>query len=329
MAALKHGPLPALIFGDAVRSFSQQRDRCRSLAQALRGLGLPDGARVAILSANRPEYAEAYYGVPMARMILAFLNYRLSPAELAGALRHSAASALIAEPEFVAALAPWLNELPELKHVIRFGEGELGVSYDELLAAASQEAIPPDASEHDPAWLIYTSGTTGWPKGVVLTHRNVLTALSSWLVEVSPRPGEPQLLPFPMCHIAGVGVPGYCLRGCPVVLQRSFEPQQFLSAIERHRIAGTPIAPTMLAMLADDPGARRFDLSSVRLIQYGSAPRGPHRRRRRAAGRRLGTAGVCLRRDPAGRAGRRGGATPACARTAGRVQGSAAGDLRA
>ena len=114
-----------------------------------------------------------------------------------------------------------------------------------------------DVSENDLAWLIYTSGTTGRPKGAMLTHRSLLRSLFSWLVAQRPQPGGVDFMPFPLCHVAGYGIPGYWLQGTTLVLRPAYEPEDFMRQVEHYRITTTPMAPTMLNMLLQHPRHRR------------------------------------------------------------------------
>ena len=130
----------------------------------------------------------------------------------------------------------------------------------------------------DTAWLIYTSGTTGFPKGAMLTHRNLVTAVIESVIEYQPQPDERNLLAFPLCHVSGYSVPLIHLRGGLVVLMRAYEPELFMQLVERHGITGTAMAPTMLNFLLQHPQIDEFDLSTPaqhRLRRGGHAGRGP------------------------------------------------------
>ena len=141
-----------------------------------------------------------------------------------------------------------------------------------MLAQRATDQPSGEANEDDLAWLIYTSGTTGMPKGAMLSHRNVMAALTSWLIHSTNRVGQDvQLMPFPLCHVAGVGVVGTVLLGVTLVLRRAYEPRGLHDddrPLPRH---DDPFAPTMLNMLLQHPRIDDFDLSSLRTIAYGGA----------------------------------------------------------
>jgi acyl-CoA synthetase (AMP-forming)/AMP-acid ligase II len=269
--AHKYGDRAALVFSERETSFSELGERCTRLANALQTIA-SRGDRVSILSQNRPEYVEAYFGVPMAGMALNFLNYRLAPRELARIIADAEASVLLCEDEYLETVAQIREQIPSVKTVVAIGDGRADVGYEALLAHGTTDEPSDGASEDDLAWLIYTSGTTGMPKGAMLSHSNVMAALTSWLIHSPNRVGQDvQLMPFPLCHIAGVGVVGNVLLGVTLVLRRAYEPEDFMTMIDRYQVTGAPFAPTMLNMLLQHPKIDEFDLSSLRTIAYGGA----------------------------------------------------------
>lgn len=273
--ALNAGKTPdkiALVDGDREITFGRLHERSQRLANAMLQLGKP-GDRIAILAQNVAEYVECYYGVPSAGMALTFLNYRLHPKEWAWILANAEASALIVERSFLEPLRPLLDEVPSLQHliVIDGGGGDGTIDYEDLVSAAPATKPPVEVDEDDTAWLIYTSGTTGFPKGAMLTHRNLTVAVIESVVEYQPMPDERNLLAFPLCHVSGYSVPVNHLRGGLVVLMRAYEPVEFMQLVQRHRITATALAPTMLNFLLQHPNIDQYDLSTLRNIGYGAA----------------------------------------------------------
>jgi acyl-CoA synthetase (AMP-forming)/AMP-acid ligase II len=262
----------ALVDGERELTFGQLHDRATRLANALLQLAQP-GDRIAILSQNVAEYVECYYGVPAAGMALTFLNYRLHPKEWAWILDNAEAKAVILERSFVEQLSPLLAEVPSLQHVIVIdgGGGPGTIDYQEMLASAASTPPPVQVGEDETAWLIYTSGTTGFPKGAMLTHRSLVTAVVESVIEYQPMSDERNLMAFPLCHVAGYSVPVNHLRGGLVVLMRAYEPEQFMEMVQRYHITATAMAPTMLNFLLLHPRIEEYDLSSLRNIGYGAA----------------------------------------------------------
>ncbi|HEU4842089.1 MAG TPA: long-chain-fatty-acid--CoA ligase [Ilumatobacteraceae bacterium] len=265
---------PAVVTTTRSMTYGELRDDANRLANALRAVAAP-GDRIAILAENIPEYVVCYYGVPTAGMALTFLNYRLHPREWVWILNNAGATGLVVQAAFYDALAPHLGELATTPHVWIVpddaGSRAGHPTFDDLLAGGAADEPPRDADEDDTAWLIYTSGTTGFPKGAMLTHRSILEAVKATMVEAEPTDRDRSLLAFPLCHVAGYGVPAMNLRGGTIVVPTSFEPEQWMALVDEHEITSTAVAPTMLQMILQHPKIDDYSLRSLRSIGYGAA----------------------------------------------------------
>jgi long-chain acyl-CoA synthetase len=275
--AEKYGDRIAYRADGVERTFVELRNEVFQLANAMLTIASPSD-RVAILSENTPEFVEAYLGVPAAGMALTFLNYRLAPRELARIIEDAGATVILVESQYAHTIEQIRSDLTTVRTVVAFGDLDVAPigSYDLTLAALVADASmeQPDVLVHedDLAWLIYTSGTTGMPKGAMLSQRNVLTGVTAWMVQSDNRLGrDVQLLTFPMCHVAGIGVIVGVLVGTTLIVRRSFEPLDAMRAIDTYGVTGTSMAPTMLAMLLDHPRIDEFDLGTLRTISYGGS----------------------------------------------------------
>jgi acyl-CoA synthetase (AMP-forming)/AMP-acid ligase II len=272
MLAAHHAPdIEAIRFGERALTYVELRDRCWRLSNALGHAGSA-GDRVAILAENCPEYAECYYGVPGAGMALTLLNYRLTPRELAFIIGDSAPRLLVVEPKYLPAIRRIRAEIPSVERILLIGDdAEDCLNYDAFVASGAPREPATRPSEDDLCWLLYTSGTTGLPKGAMLSHKNlmaaILNSMTSWEVGLA----EVCLFTFPQFHVAGYVMPMHHLRGFKLVLLRSFDPASLLRSVEAHRVTNTAMAPTMIAMLLEDPRTDAFDLSSLRRIGYGAS----------------------------------------------------------
>ncbi len=271
--AAHHAPdVAAVIFQDQTITYSDLRDRCWRLSNALIAVTEP-GDRVAILAENCAEYVDCYYGVPGASLALTLLNYRLAPRELAYIIGNAEPRILILESKYLPAIRQIRAEIPSVERILLIdGAAEDCESYAAFRdsGAASEPTRRP--AEGDLCWLLYTSGTTGLPKGAMLSHRNilagVLNSMTAWEVGGAD---EVCMFTFPMFHVAGYVMPMHHLRGFPVVLLRSFDPATLLANVERYGVTNTAMAPTMVAMLLENPETDRYDLSSLRRLGYGAA----------------------------------------------------------
>ncbi|MGW1990514.1 long-chain-fatty-acid--CoA ligase [Embleya sp. NPDC001921] len=268
----------AVIDGGTGTTFHELRERVARVAGALRGLDVGIGDRVAILSLNSSRYLECLSAIPWAGGVLNPVNIRWSAAEIAFSLDDSQTCVLFVDDTF-APLVPALRAASScVREVVHMGSAPTGPGahdYEELLAAA--EPIP-DANRggDDLAGVFYTGGTTGFPKGVMLSHDNLLASAMGGLVATAAFrivPDARVLHAAPLFHIAGFGVSLMTsIVGIPQVVLPFFEPEQVAATIRRERITEVFLAPTMLQMVLEHPRFAEYDVSSLRLLTYGASP---------------------------------------------------------
>lgn len=267
---------PATIFGDRVRTFAEQIDRVARLAAGLRSIGVDEGDRVAMLAFNSDRYSEYLLAVPWAGAVLNPVNIRWSPTEVAYALADSDTKVLIVDDTFAAMVPALLAACPGLETVIHSGDGEAPeslVSYEKLIAT------------HDPvgdvrrsggqlAGLFYTGGTTGFPKGVMLSHANLVTSGLGTVATGQLLDDESVLLhAAPMFHLADLAAwVGQVMLGGTHVMVPFFEPSAVLEAIREHGVTDVLLVPTMIQLLVDHPGLSEFDTGSLSRVLYGGSP---------------------------------------------------------
>ncbi|MEU5877046.1 AMP-binding protein [Spirillospora sp. NPDC047279] len=280
-AARKHPGRIALRFEDQTITFAELRDRVRRVANALPSIARP-GDRVAVLSGNRPEYVDLYYGVPAAGMALTFLNHRLHPSEIAALVDHAQATVLIVSAEHIEAIGKYRDSMPTVRHIVALdaagegdgdgtGDGGRGdLAYAELVGAAPATE-PPRPDEDSIGWLVYTSGTTGTPKGVMLSHRNLVTGVMSSAAQWEIPDETVFLFCFPLCHVGGYAVLVNHLRSGTVGIVRAYDNETFLRLVADWKVTQTGLAPTMIAFLLDHPGIGEHDLGTLQAIGYGAS----------------------------------------------------------
>jgi len=266
---------PATVYAGRTRTFREHGDRIARLAGALHKLEVKTGDRVAILSLNSDRYAEYLLAVPWAGAVLNPLNIRWSPTENAYALNDSGTEVLLIDDAF-APMAPLLRaQCPQLRLLIHTGEGptpEGMLSYETLLSEAEpvEDAL---RSGDDLAGLFYTGGTTGFPKGVMLSHTNLVTsALGTVASGELLGQGAVFLHAAPMFHLADLAAwGGQCLLGGVHVIVPMFDPNAVLKAIAEHKVTDILLVPTMIQMLVDSPAVGEHDLSSLTRLLYGGS----------------------------------------------------------
>jgi long-chain acyl-CoA synthetase len=273
------GDYESLVFeGRAYRS-GELFDRACRVSSGLVKLGISPGERVVVLMANCPEVGIAYSAIWRAGAVVTPVVFLISPPELQHILADSGAVAVVTTPELLATVTAAAAGAPELRQVIVVGgvPGSLpghvrGADFAELESAPAGGIT--GVGDDDLAALMYTGGTTGRAKGVMLSHRNLYYCSRS-SHEASQAEGITRALtPLPLSHAYGmiVTLVGYHTTEQALgVLQRWFDPAEFLALAQEHRIQRTALVPAMIQMLLAQP-LEDTDLSSLRYVNSGAAP---------------------------------------------------------
>lgn len=234
------------------------------LANALQGLGIKRGDRVALLLPNIPEFVIAYLGILKIGAIAVSLNVMLKKNEVKFILNDCSAKVLVTT-ESLSENVPDA-ELPELQHIlIAEGQARIGISFNEVISNASPDMRAVEMERDEPAAILYTSGTTGFPKGATLSHGNVISNVYAANHCYHTQPEDRLLLFLPLFHCFGQNaILNAGLHACAtIVLQRRFELEQVLSTIVRDRVTIFFGVPTVFIKLLNT-NTSDYDLSSVR-----------------------------------------------------------------
>ncbi|MBL8663047.1 MAG: AMP-binding protein [Candidatus Odyssella sp.] len=263
------------------------RRACR-LANALLGLGLAKGERVAVLAYNCVEWAEIYAATAKAGLVAVPINFRLVGAEIGYIVENAGASALIVQDELAGAIEEIRGTLPvPASRVIHFGAQPCPAGYrdyETLLAKAGDREPAVAVGTTDPWMLMYTSGTTGRPKGAIRSHRaNTLLSLVTE-IELGIRREDSALLVMPMCHANSLyffGSFSYCGGAVTIYSRKSFDPEHCLRTLADTRSSFTSLVPTHYIMMLGLPAAvrERCDSDAVTKLMISSAPARPDTKR--------------------------------------------------
>jgi fatty-acyl-CoA synthase len=261
-------------------SFAQWHERSLRLANALLGLGLDKGDRVALLAYNCAEWMEIYAALSAAGLVAVPINFRLTPPEIAYIVQHSEACAVIAQDELTHPVDAVRGELPLLQaRCIAFGRTQPAgwLCYEALVAAASDAPPAVTVRPEDTSALMYTSGTTGRPKGAVRSHEgSALIALATAL-EMRFTPEDTALLVMPMCHANSLYFSQTFVHlgaTCVIDDRRSFDPEALLATLACQKVTFTSLVPTHYIMMLGLPAAvkAKYDVSRVEKLMISSAP---------------------------------------------------------
>jgi long-chain acyl-CoA synthetase len=276
----------AVVCGAERWTYRESGTRIRKLAGVLSALGITRGDRVAVLMLNCHRYLELYAACFELGAIIVPLNIRLAPPEVIYTVNDAEAALLFVDETFLPLVEGIRDELRSVREYIYAGQSQEGTrvlpagmhGYELLLDEADELRQPPVVREEDVAGLFYTSGTTGYPKGVMLTNRNLCAnALQGFALRMPP-PETVFLHSTPMFHLAGGPTAWiYFWIGATHVVQPRFEPKSTFELIERERISRVTWVPTMITMLLAHPDVVKVDFSSLRMILYGASPIAPDR----------------------------------------------------
>src|SRR3954468_22200532 len=273
-AVMVSGDQTAVIDGDRRLSYADVQRRVGPFGGGLAALGVERGDVVAVLSLNSLGHLECWFGITRHGAVLNDLNYRLSPAELAFIVDDCASKVLMVDDAHADVGRQLVEGSGTLKHLVHIGTGPTpagAIGYDELLAADPEPAA--DLGGSDLAGIFYTGGTTGLPKGVMLTHDNLVTNAKHTLIAQGHVASDRYLHAAPMFHLADGGqmFAQTWVGGTHVIIPQ-FDPGAVLDAIEGERITRTVLVPTMINMVVHHPGASSRDLSSLGQVLYGASP---------------------------------------------------------
>jgi acyl-CoA synthetase (AMP-forming)/AMP-acid ligase II len=277
----------AVLFKDVNLTYRELDALANALANALLDLGIGKGQRVCLFMANRPEYLISWFAIARIGAVASPMNPSYKEREVAYQLSNSEAVALVVQQELLPLVQSVRAETPALEHVVVVGSNPHAPRTSAPSFSYLVRTHPPTSLKGiEPGWedlvaLPYSSGTTGLPKGVMLSHKNlVCNAYQS--VATARITFQDRLLVFvPLYHIYGIMLMGLAaMTGATLVLMERFEADKCLQLIQEQRITILYSVPQVLAVLNDWPQLHDYDLHTVRFTQCGAAPVPPALARR-------------------------------------------------
>lgn len=314
----QYGEKNAYIYRETPITYNEIYEESKRFANALRTLGIGRGMTVSTHLPTCPQYVAAYYGIILSGAAYSPLNPYLPAGDLIYQLNDSETQVVITHESVAKSIHDVLTDT-QVKHVIVTGDSEIWSndtpvnvekfdkwhSFAALKAAASNEEFDPGIDpENDLVHIAYTGGTTGSPKGVMVTHANLvsnITQIAAWtagalpvvdddgalrFVAVEQNPEaykkkyliplgeEVRLSPSPLFHITGgIGmIVSPMAQGVTTLLPDRFVPTEFLELIEKYKVSSINGAPAMWNVLLNLPGIDSYDFSTIRNISSGAAP---------------------------------------------------------
>jgi len=278
----------AVVFEETRLNWTQFNERINRFANGLYKLGFKPGDHIAVLLENCHQYMEIYYALAKNGMVTVPLNYRLSEKELIYIINHSESVCLIAGERFIEKTK---NMQPNLDRIEKYISVEFDAGkkwghvldtcphflpYEEIIESGDP-AEPKDESrqrrdsDKDMTVLMYTGGTTGLPKGVMLSHKNLLSAIKA-IGEGVSMPGARTLFILPLFHIANwQAFLFHMMNGC-VVINRGADPEEIVNLIMEEKPIMLNLVPTVYQYMLQLPNIEKMDFSHVLHFSVAGAP---------------------------------------------------------
>ena len=223
-------------------SFRRFHQRLTRFGNAMRGLGLAKGDRIALLLPDCREYLEADYGSMAAGFVRVPLDPRLTRRELVALLQRAGVRALVTHPAFAESVDKLDHDVETLQSILHVGKG---LDYETLLEKSSERPLP-DGDGDDLATLNFSGGTTGAPKAVMLRHRNLMAVAANTIQGFEITSETVFLNVRPLWPIAQVILMSHLFAGATVVLGRRFDAERLAAMIDNSGAIRTSLVPTQL-----------------------------------------------------------------------------------
>jgi long-chain acyl-CoA synthetase len=265
----KYGEYVCLVFDRRELTNVDQQRGAHRLANALRRRGVGPGDRVVVMLPNCPEVLQSYTAITKLGAVIVPVVFLLGGEEVRHILTHSGAKVLITSPDLAWKAEGWSGTV-----VLVGGAGAPGaLPWEEIVAAESDAFHTVERRPADLAVILYTAGTTGQPKGVALSHANLVSNARSAASLYEFDRTQWSLAVLPLSHSYGLTLmnAGHIL-GTRAVLLRWFNPELVLETIQQYRVQQMGGVPTMFVYLLNFPGAEGFDTSSMKAWGSGAAP---------------------------------------------------------
>ncbi len=262
-------------------TFAQWNERASRIANALLGLGLGKGDRVAVLAYNCVEWMEIYVALARAGLVAVPINFRLVAAEIEYIVTHCEARAFIVQHDLVDRVEPVCSELgiaPD--RFIHFGAGAAPGGWQdyETITSRGAPSAPAIVVAPEDTWaLMYTSGTTGRPKGAIRNHAGSALISLVTALDMGFTRDDVALLVMPMCHANSLYFSftfTYLGATCVIDDRAHFSPEHLLQTLSERHVTFTSLVPTHYIMMLGLPAAvkKQYNVDRVSKLMISSAP---------------------------------------------------------
>jgi acyl-CoA synthetase (AMP-forming)/AMP-acid ligase II len=243
------------------------------LANALQGLGIEPGQKVAAMAVNSADFVVTYYACAMLGVTFVPLNYRAKDEELTYMINASQAVAVFVSERYLDLVERIRPTLEHTQHFITYDARTTNyLQYGQMIANASDDEPWVEINDEDATIIIFTSGTTAMPKGVQLTYMDMTSYVTNQN-PADPEVHEKVLVSAPFFHVAGATTMMLAIwSGRTLVILPQFSPEAWLQAVQQEGATHAFVVPTMLKRIIEHPDFEKYDVSSMQQITYGAAP---------------------------------------------------------
>ena len=264
----------AVVFEKTRLTYRQINERTNRLAAALIDMGVKRGDRVGVICHNSHNFTEIFFACAKIGAASTNLNWRLSPKELAFLINDAGPDIVFFSKRFEYLFEPMKADLKK-KHRFVAVDGVFNkemTDYEKLIAKYKPDEPRVTVAEDDTVLLLYTSGTTGRPKGVMLTHKNMLANCVSTIIEMEMTRDWNILGLLPIFHVGIFVLIDMVWIGAKVTYVHSFDPVVIFEIVQKEKTTVTAFTPVIFKFLLDHPDIDKYDLSSLKTIIYATAP---------------------------------------------------------
>ena len=253
-------------------TFKELDDLVKKIANGLLSLGLKKGDRVSILSQNSIEFLALFFACGQAGLVAHALNWRLAKTEIAKILENGEPKVFICEGQYKNIKSELEKEINFIDHWMEYGN-DSDNSFEKLIDSSSSEEVKQayEIGDDDSFFILYTGGTTGESKGALHTHKSAYFGMLNQTVAERIVPSDVYMLTGQMFHIPVLLAMNYTAHGCPIVLM-NFDAKLALDLIQQEKVSGFLGITTMLNWMMAVDGFDKYDLNSLRCVQYGGGP---------------------------------------------------------
>lgn len=249
-------------------TYKEFDERVKRVAAYFQQQGYQKGDIIALHSLNSDIFLVCYYAVQLAGYIAMPVNTKLAPPEVEYIFNHSEAKALIYDVKIEHIIAETKHDFREKLAI--GGTDEIG----KIMTDTSLQYTPVELHGEDVAVVMYTSGTTGKPKGVMLTHQNILAAAEIWSEAMDIVPEDRMVISTPLFHCAAshVFVVPVTYKGGTIIIEEGFSPTGTIELLQKTDPTIFFGVPAMYTILLNLPNIKELDIPTLRLFGYGAAP---------------------------------------------------------